>query len=139
LRTFLISACIIAALVSARRPTDILGWWHGTSTCVKADWNASCRDEEVYYEFTRIPPDSNHVKLDAFKVVQGKVVPMGDLAFVYSPQSRAWDGDFANARVSIRWTYEIRNDTLVGRVIVRPEMRKGRDVLATRSAPPPNR
>jgi hypothetical protein len=57
---------------------------------------------------------------------------MGDLEFTYSPGTTSWDGDFANARVSIRWTFQLRGDTLIGRVLLRPEMRVARDVVARR-------
>jgi len=113
-------------------PTTILGWWHGTSTCVRAPWNAACNDEEVLYEFVPLPPDTNRSMLHAAKIVQGQVVPMGDLEVTYSPERLSWDGDFANARVSIRWTYELHGDTLIGQLLLRPEMRVGRHVLARR-------
>ena len=113
-------------------PTTILGWWHGTSTCVRAPWNAACNDEEVLYEFVPLPPDTNRSMLHAAKIVQGQVVPMGDLEVTYSPERLSWDGDFANARVSIRWTYELHGDTLIGQLLLLPEMRVGRHVLARR-------
>lgn len=113
-------------------PSEILGWWSGTSTCVRAPWNAACNDEEILYEFVPLPPDSNRSLLHAAKIVQGQVVPMGDLELTYSPELPSWEGDFANARVSIRWTYELHGDTLIGRVLLRPDMRVGRHVLARR-------
>jgi hypothetical protein len=125
---------LVSQITQARDsgPTAILGWWHGTSTCVQAPWNAACNDEEILYEFVPLPPDSNRSLLHAAKIVQGQVVPMGDMEFTYSPERTSWDGDFANARVNIRWTYELHGDTLLGQVLLRPDLRLARHVLAWR-------
>ncbi len=113
-------------------PADILGWWHGTSTCVRAEWNAACKDEEILYQFVPAPPDSGHARLHASKIVGGEVVPMGDLEVRHAPDRDTWDGDFANGRVDIRWSYSVKGDTLVGQLVLRPEMRVGRHVVARR-------
>ena len=113
-------------------PTAILGWWHGTSTCVRAPWNSACNDEEILYEFVPGSGNSAHTLLHASKLVGGGFVPMYDLAFTYSPDSSTWGGDFANARVNIQWTYRLRGDTLIGKVVLRPDMRVGRNVVAWR-------
>ena len=86
----LLAGPITQARVSG--PNAILGWWHGTSTCVRASWNATCKDEQILYEFVPLPPDSNRSLLHAAKIVQGQVVPMGDLELTYSPEHPTWDG-----------------------------------------------
>lgn len=114
-------------------PGSVLGWWHGTSTCVQAPWNQACHDEEILYHVVPSPPDSSHALLHASKIVHGQVEPMGDQELTYMPAHRAWEGDFANARVSIRWSFALRGDTLVGQLLVRPDMRLARNVFAQRT------
>lgn len=114
-------------------PRSVLGWWHGTSTCVQAPWNQACHDEEILYHVVPAPPDSSHALLHASKIVEGQVEPMGDQELTYVPARRAWEGDFANARVSIRWSFALHGDTLVGQLLLRPDMRVARNVVALRS------
>jgi hypothetical protein len=114
-------------------PRDILGHWHGTSICVRFSENAACNDEEVFYEFVADGPDSTHLILHAAKRVGDKPEPMGDLGIVYDPARAEWNGDFANARVSLRWTYRIRQDTLRGEVVLLPKKQVARHVVALRS------
>jgi hypothetical protein len=140
-RFFMRLASVLVFMGFASRPgspTAILGWWHGTSTCVHAEWNAACNDEEVVYQFVPAPPDSTHSVVHAFKMVQGRLEEMGDIGFTYSPERSAWDGDFKNASVDIRWSFELHGDTLVGQEFQRPEMRVGRHVVATRTEAPTN-
>lgn len=58
----------------ATRPGAIAGWWHGTSTCVKATWNAACHDEVIVEEFVPASPDSSRMTLEAFKIAGGRHV-----------------------------------------------------------------
>lgn len=120
----------------AAGPRDILGKWYGTSTCVKASWNAACNDEKVRYTFTPEGPDSTHVHLAADKWVGSGWELMGELGFVWDPGTGEWNGDFENTRVKIRWTYRLSHDTLTGEVVVFPDRRVGRHVLAVRTSPP---
>jgi hypothetical protein len=113
-------------------PSAILGWWHGTSICTKAPWNAGCNDEIAVYEFVAAPPDSDHAILHGFKVVQGQLDSMGDLPMVYAPDSAVWHGDFANGRVSIRWSFRVQGDTLLGQLVDRPSLRVSRTAKAVR-------
>lgn len=118
------------------RPGDILGHWQGTSICVRADWNLACRDEVVSYEFVPAGTDSTHSLLHAAKLVGQEFQPMYDLEFAFSSDSGTWDGDFANSRVRIRWSYRLRNDTLFGVVLRLPGRVVGRRVVATRHPAP---
>ena len=140
-RHLLRSAILGAALLLAGRRSAlgqdagrgagaILGRWSGTSTCVKADWNAACNDEVIIYDF--VPADSGRIMLHAQKVVDGKPEPMGDLELTYDPSTRQWSGNFDNARVSIRWIYEVSGSRLTGRVVDRRSLRVGRNVVAAR-------
>jgi hypothetical protein len=130
-----VSAALFLALLVPHpaSPGDILGHWHGSSICVRFTGNSACNDEEVFYEFTA-GADSNHVKLYAAKMVGTRPEPMYDLDFVYDPARQEWDGDFANSRVTIRWTYRIQRDTLFGEVLLLPAKQVGRHVVATRIA-----
>ncbi|MBL8978143.1 MAG: hypothetical protein JNM53_07020 [Gemmatimonadetes bacterium] len=119
----------------ARDPDSgsVLGWWHGTSTCVPAPWNQSCHDEEIVYHVVPAPPDSSHALLHASKIVQGQLEPMGDQELTYVPARHTWEGDFTNTRVSIRWSFAVRGDTLIGQLRLRPDMRLARNVVAQRA------
>lgn len=114
------------------RPAEILGWWHGTSLCVRASWNAGCNDEVIQYQIVPTSADSTESLMRADKLVNGRFESMGDLPLHYNAASHSWDGDFANARVSIRWTYQVQGDTLRGLLLLRPDLKVARNVLAQR-------
>jgi len=62
--------------------SELLGHWRGESICVKADWNAACNDEVVFYDV--VPGEKpDRVLLRAYKIVNGRNEPMGDLEFAY--------------------------------------------------------
>ncbi len=131
----LVAAVFLSALAQdAATAQSILGRWHGTSTCVVAEWNRACNNEQVIYDFVPAPPDANHVILHAAKLVGDQPESMGDLAFNYSPTPGTWDSDFANERVRIRWTFLVRGDTLVGELTILPTLQIARHVVASRDA-----
>ena len=133
MRTHVGVALVTLVLAEAAPPyAAIHGWWQGTSTCVSAAWNAACRNEQVIYRFTPATGDSAQSTLRAWKLVAGKPELMGDLDFGYDAASSRWNGDFANGRVDIRWSYWIVHDTLMGQVVVRPGMQVARRVVAVR-------
>ena len=118
-------------------PADsVLGRWEGTSTCIKASWNASCHDEVVQYDFVRAPARGDTITLHASKRVGGKWEWMGDLDLTYDTARHRWVGEFANSRVHIEWSYWLVGRTLQGEVVGLPDRRKGRDVLAHRVTTP---
>ncbi len=117
-------------------PGAVMGWWHGTSTCVKASWNSACNDEIITYNFVPTSPDSSSSNLIAYKIVNGKRDLMGELPVTFAADSQRWNADFANSRVSIRWSYWLHGDTLLGQVAIRPDMKVGRQVVAFRGALP---
>jgi hypothetical protein len=114
-------------------PQEILGRWRGRSTCIKAEWNSACNDEEVVYEFVPAGADPSRIMLHAAKIIGGTPEPMYDLAFAYDTATARWDGDFANSRVRIRWSYRVRGDSLQGQVTLLPSGQIGRNVIAWRS------
>ncbi len=118
------------------RAADILGRWEGTSTCVKAAWKAACNDETVVYQFEPSTLHPGQIALHASKVINGAPEPMYDLDFVFDSAAHMWAGDFDNARVSIRWSYQVLGDDLSGKVVFRKTGQVGRNVTAHRRQPP---
>lgn len=116
----------------AARPGAIMGWWHGTSTCVKAPWNSACNDEVVLYEFVPGSPDSVQSTVHAFKVVGGERDSMGDLPITFVPDAREWQADITTRRGGLRWSFRLQGDTLVGQLELRPGMQVARHVVALR-------
>src|SRR5262249_25308669 len=81
-------------------PEPIYGTWRGSSLCMDGERAPACKDEEVLYKFTR-PEGGAEGKAhqEAFKIVDGNVVPMGELDFTYDPDARAWTCEFESPRV----------------------------------------
>jgi hypothetical protein len=137
--TAAIAACLLAVTPGPAPRAGaraILGSWHGSSRCVKADWNVACHDETVEYEFVANDSDTLKSVLHAAKMAQGALAPMYDLPFAYDRRTATWTSDFANNRTSIRWTYWLQGDSLLGQVAIRPDMRIGRHVVAHRGRIP---
>ncbi len=116
----------------ATRPGAIIGWWHGTSTCVKASWNAACNDEVVLYEFVPSSPDSVRSTVHAFKLVAGQRDSMGALPVAFVPEDQAWNADITTRRGALRWTFRLHGDSLLGRLVLLPGMQVARHVVALR-------
>lgn len=124
----------VPAAAQATRPGAIMGWWHGTSTCVRAPWNSACTDEVVLYEFVPSSPDSTQSTVHAFKVVGGQRDSMGDLPITFVPDARAWQADITTRRGGLRWSFRLQGDTLVGQLVLRPDMQVARHVVALRGS-----
>lgn len=131
-RSALAAAMLSAVVARTTVAQSLLGRWQGSSTCVKAEWNSSCNNEQIVYEFAPLAPNLNHVLLHASKVVQGQIEPMGDDLPLSSATGKSWTGEFSNARVHIRWIYELRGDTLYGQLVSLPSLRVARNVVAWR-------
>lgn len=115
----------VAVVADAPSPTDLLGRWHGTSICTKADWNQACHDEEALYDFKPgVAP--GHLLQHGYKIVNGKPVLMGDLDVAWNDTLHAWAADYSNERVHIRWIFEPHGDSLDGRLVLLPTQRVGR-------------
>lgn len=119
------------------RPGAIIGWWHGTSTCVKAPWNSACNDEVVLYQFVPTSPDSLRSTVHAFKIVGGQRDSMGDLPVVFVPDARTWNADMTTGRGDIRWSFRLHGDTLLGDLVLRPSMQIARHAVALRGSGQP--
>jgi len=120
---------------------EILGRWQGTSTCVKADWNASCNNERVVYFFERAPGSATALTVHAYKYVGTTLDSMGDLTCEYDPATKSWVAPFSNGRVRIQWVYQVlpggamtgRLDDLINKRVTRNASLR-RDSIQT---PPP--
>lgn len=137
---FAIAIAITAATAQAQSarmalPTDILGRWSGTSTCVKADWNRACNDEVVTYWTEPAAGVRDSLMFHAFTKIGDAWESMGDLMMGYNPAVRRWEAPFANARVRILWTFTVSGGRdLAGRLFILPDDRVGRTVVATRAS-----
>ncbi len=131
-RSILLATALAFLPIPRPAPDDILGVWHGTSTCVKADWNAACNDERVEYRVKPDPAVRGHYIIDAEKLVNGALDPMGDLPMAFDADSAEWFIDLTNPRYSMRWSFRLRGDTLYGLLRLRPDLRVARHVLVTR-------
>ena len=115
--------------------SELLGHWRGTSICVKADWNAACNDEVVFYDF--VPGEKpERVLLHGYKIVNGQNEWMGDLDFAYDAGLKAWAADFSNARVRIRFVFDVHGSSLEGRLLDLKTDRIARHIRVSREAPP---
>lgn len=129
-------ACVPGAGVAQATPSDpgVLGRWRGTSLCVKASWNATCRDEQVIYHFARAAEDSNRIALHAEKLVAGATVPMGDLELRFDEVAGSWVAQFPTARGHVLWSYRVEQGQLIGRLVEMPSGRLVRNVNAVRDS-----
>jgi hypothetical protein len=132
---FVLALLSAAAAAGNSPPTsDLLGRWHGTSICTKADWNQACHDEEALYDFAPgVAP--GHLVLHAYKIVNREPVFMGDLDVTWDDTLHAWAAEFSNERVHIRWIFEPHGDSLDGRMVFLPTMRTGRVLHVSRQRP----
>jgi len=113
--------------------SELLGHWRGASICVKADWNAACNDEVVFYDV--VPGEKpDRVLLRAYKIVNGRNEPMGDLEFAYDAGLKAWTADFSNARVRIRFVFDVHGASLDGRLVDLKTERVARHIRVSREA-----
>lgn len=119
-------------LSQAQNPATLLGRWHGHSVCIKAAWNTSCHSERVVYDLTRSETDSQHISLHASKVVNGKVIPMGDLDLAFMEFANSWGAEYTDSRLHFLWQYSVNGTRLIGRLVELSPSRVVRRVTATR-------
>jgi hypothetical protein len=98
----------------------IVGVWRGISICTNVPGNESCHDEKVIYEFRSKSSRADEVTLKADKVVNGAVVPMGELECTYDSTENRWIAEFQNSRVHILWTYVVNGTTITGTCVDLP-------------------
>ena len=129
-----------ASLGAQAQSPSILGLWHGTSICSKADWNASCNDEENFFQFVPASSGLPKILLHAAKRVGTAIEWMGDLELQPDTGDRRWVGEFANSRVHIRITYQVSDSGLAGTIVEVPSLQIARRIRARRDSswtPPP--
>ena len=132
----IILAAILAATASASpspAPVDsILGTWRGTSTCVDRQRHPACKDEVVVYEFRRKAGEEGVVTLNAGKIVEGQILPMGELDCRWDAERRSWTSEFRNERVHILWRFVVRGDAIEGTLVELPDGSLVRNVAVKR-------
>ena len=133
MRSFLLALLSAVAASPSPTPRDaVLGEWRGTSTCVDRAKHPACTDEVVVYHFRPKGDDPNAVVLAADKVVDGKVLPMGELDCQYDGTRGAWLSDFQNERVHNLWTFVVRGREIQGTLLDLPDRTLVRKVSVTR-------
>jgi hypothetical protein len=118
------------------RPGAIMGWWHGTSTCVTASWNAGCHDETTVYHFLPTSPDSIRATVQGFKIVEGQRDSMGELPVTFVPDAQEWKATFITRSGGDRWNFRVHGDTLLGELVAGPGGQVARHVVAVREGSP---
>ena len=112
----------IATILAAPDPrAAFVGTWRGTSTCVDHVRNPACKDEVVIYEVHEKSGDDRTVSLEASKVVDGKVLPMGDLDFTSDASGRTWTSEFQSARVHVLWSFVLDGNRIEGTLVDLPD------------------
>ena len=104
----------------ASEPLDLtpaVGIWEGESKCTMHD--SSCKDEHVIYHTAVDKAGLNKVRLDAYKVVDGKQESAGTLDCTY----RAGEilDCTTNAAKKDRWEFRIFRDRMIGSLIAGDE------------------
>ena len=99
---------------------EFLGSWRGTSTCVNREVAPACKDETVVYDVRRSDKPETAV-LEAYKIVDGQRLPMGELEFVYSDEEGCWRSEFSTPRVHGVWCLVVEGRRLMGSLRVMPE------------------
>ena len=118
----LLAVLAVLAAAAAPGPRDaILGEWRGTSTCVDRVKHPACNDEVVIYHFRPNGDDPAAVTLTADKVVDGKVLPMGEFDCTYDGKRGAWLSEFRNERVHILWSFVVRKNDIQGTLVDLPD------------------
>lgn len=123
--------CLLPSAAAQDETSSILGVWRGSSVCVNRDLAPACKDEEIIYTFRApIPPKPNTVILKADKVVNGEILPMGELEFSCEPDSKRWLSEFKSPRFHSLWSFAFTGSELSGQAIDVPSKAVLRNVRA---------
>jgi hypothetical protein len=106
-------ALTASAAPNDRKPSELIGTWRGTSTCVDRAAAPACRDEVVVYDFT-VGAKPGTVQWKADKVVKGQREPMGEMDLVYDPGESCWAAEFGSARVRVAWCLVVDGAHMTG-------------------------
>ncbi len=128
---FLLAAVMMAPPEAAPRAA-ILGTWRGTSTCVDRTRHPACKDEVVIYDFREKAGDARAVTLDAKKVVDGEVLPMGELDFAWDADEGAWTCEMKTSRVHALWSFVVKGNEITGTLVDLPGGERVRNVAVRR-------
>ena len=135
LRLFGVPTLAVALLAAQGPPTPaavIAGTWHGTSSCLDRIVDRACQDEEVVYTVDSAAGPRGPVSIRADKVVNGVLQPMGIFRLNYDSTSASWSVEFSTSRFRARWTYEVHDSVMVGRLSELPSQRLVRRVAVRR-------
>jgi hypothetical protein len=88
--------------------SSLVGDWHGDSSCVAK--NTACRDESVVYHIAKLGDKPNYVSVAADKIVGGKAVNMGVLAFLYRPDQHTLICEYSQGV----WRLKVHDGTMEG-------------------------
>lgn len=127
---------VIQAAVSGKPPAvlevaSVLGTWTGTSTCVGN--RPACKDEIVVY---RVMPGDGHphqVRMFGDKIIEGKRLPMGMLVFDVDAANRTLRCEFRIAQTHGVWSFNVTEDTMIGKLLILPEESVARNVTVRRT------
>ena len=110
---------------------DIVGSWHGTSTCVDKVHSPACKDEQVIYDVRRKGSAPDTVTLRADKVVNGVREFMVESDYSRAPDS-TWVATYENPRIRLRIVLRVRGSQMTGVVTEEPSERRVREIAVAR-------
>lgn len=126
-------ALVLVIPTQGAQPPDIVGAWQGTSVCTRIPENTACHDETVVYDFRPSASKPGVVTLDAGKIVNGVVQPMGELDFTFDAMHQRWSAEFRSTRTHIRWSFMVGDDTMTGTCVLLPSETVVRNVSVKRA------
>lgn len=112
---FPLPVALAAASGSPRDNSEILGAWEGESKCTAPD--SPCHDEHVIYEIAAGKGASGGLKMDGYKVVNGKRVFLGTLRCEYQAATKVLSCT-SRGKDSDDWEYTLSGDTLEGTLTI---------------------
>lgn len=116
-----VAGCVLSASTSTddHKPSELIGTWRGTSTCVDRRAAPACHDEVIVYDFTAgAKPGTVHWKAD--KVVGGQPELMGEFDLAYDSGDKCWAAEFSSPRVRGRWCLAVDGVHLTGTLRLLP-------------------
>jgi hypothetical protein len=127
--SFLVS--LSAAASAQDEATNLIGTWRGSSICSDRERAPACKDEEIIYTF-RSPSSGEPRKaiLKADKVVNGEIVPMGEMEISYNADSKRWESELKSPRFHGLWSFACTGLELSGTLIDLPSKAVLRKVTA---------
>jgi hypothetical protein len=125
---------VLAADAGADPAEALRGTWRGTSICVDKATDTFCHDEVVVYEFETAGQPRGSVVWHPSKIVNGEVLPMGDMELAWDAASRTWSKEFTSPRFHGRWSLAVEGSKMTGSLVELPSGRLARRVAAKRDS-----